>query len=367
MKLPTLYSRASTDAIQEWTIEIDQNRYRTIAGQLNSPNLTTSEWTVCKGKNLGKTNETTDSEQAEAEARAKWKKKKEKGCFEDIKDVDISLFTSPMLAKSYSDFKEDIKFPAFSQPKLDGIRCLISKEGMFSRNGKPIVAAPHIFNKLRPIFAANESLIFDGELFSLEFLEDFNQICSLVKKTKPTEEDIQESAQKLQYWIYDIVDPTQVFSVRFSRLTQIIRESNSIKLLKTDEVNSFNHIDRLYESYLNAKQEGQIIRMDEKYQNKRTKFLLKRKEFQDAEFVILGIYEGKGNKSGMAGYAEMVTKDGKIFNSNIKGDFEFLKTLLKNREKLAGKKATVQYFNLTPDEKVPRFPYIIKVNREDYE
>ena len=36
------------------------------------------------------------------------------------------------------------------------------------------------------------------------------------------------------------------------------------------------------------------------------------------------------------------------------------------RENLIGKSATVKYFNLTPDL-IPRFPYVIKIDRESYE
>jgi hypothetical protein len=36
------------------------------------------------------------------------------------------------------------------------------------------------------------------------------------------------------------------------------------------------------------------------------------------------------------------------------------------RDQLIGKSATVKYFNLTPDG-VPRFPYVIKIDRESYE
>jgi hypothetical protein len=37
-----------------------------------------------------------------------------------------------------------------------------------------------------------------------------------------------------------------------------------------------------------------------------------------------------------------------------------------NKNELIGKSATVKYFNLTPDG-VPRFPYVIKIDRESYE
>ena len=57
-------------------------------------------------------------------------------------------------------------------------------------------------------------------------------------------------------------------------------------------------------------------------------------------------------------------KDGKGFNSNVKGTFEYMAELLNKADELIGKEATVKYFNLTPDG-VPRFPYVIAIR--DYE
>ena len=57
-------------------------------------------------------------------------------------------------------------------------------------------------------------------------------------------------------------------------------------------------------------------------------------------------------------------KDGKEFNSNVKGSFSYLTKLLEIADTLIGKDATIKYFNLTPDG-VPRFPYVIAIR--DYE
>ena len=51
-------------------------------------------------------------------------------------------------------------------------------------------------------------------------------------------------------------------------------------------------------------------------------------------------------------------------NSNIKGNFIYLKEILDNRDDYIGKYATIKYFELTPDG-VPRFPYAIAFR--DYE
>jgi DNA ligase-1 len=361
---PMLYSRTSTGAVQVWRIEVHDNKYRTHSGQKDGQQII-SEWTACKGKNLGKSNETTPCKQAENEALAKWKKKKETGYFENEYEIDNVKYPEAMLAYNFEDYSEDIVYPVYCQPKLDGIRCLVTKDGMFSRNGKKFVSVPHIFRALEGLFKNNPNLVLDGELYSHKFRDDFNSICSLVKKTKPNDLDLQESAEKIQYWIYDLVDTTSAFSMRQWKLRTLINPNKYIVLVDTYEAQSKGQLDKFYETFLADGMEGQMVRINVPYQNKRTKFLLKRKEFKTEEFRVIGYGQGIGNRSGTMGYLECVNKDGRIFNSNIKGNFEFLTRLWKDREKIVGKMATIRFFNYTPDEKVPRFPFVIAIR--DYE
>jgi DNA ligase 1 len=51
-------------------------------------------------------------------------------------------------------------------------------------------------------------VILDGELYNHDLKNDFEKIISLVRKTKPTEEDRLESTQMVQFHCYDIVDET---------------------------------------------------------------------------------------------------------------------------------------------------------------
>jgi DNA ligase-1 len=365
MKLPMLFARTNTGAIQTWTIEVDGNKYRTHYGQVDGA-IQTTEWTLCEGKNTGKKNATSAEDQATKEAKATWKKKKESGYFDNIKDIDDTSFTEPMLAKNYDDYKDELKYPVYSQPKLDGIRCVVKRDGMWSRNGKPIVSAPHVLVALKDFFIKFPDAILDGELYADKFANDFNAICSLVKKTKPTTQDLTESAKNIQYWVYDwIVQKT--FSDRNSDITTYIVNNNVVRRVPTHLVDTITHLNELYEKYVDEGYEGQMVRTDGPYENKRSKHLLKRKEFQDSEYKILDIVEGVGNKSGMAGHMVFKNHKGIEFHSNIKGDREYLKELLKNKKKYIGKSATVKYFNLTPDDEIPRFPYVINIDRESYE
>lgn len=130
--LPTLYSRTSTGAIQRWTIQADGDAYRTVHGQVDGK-LQTTEWMICFPKNEGKANATTAEEQALKEAEAIWRKKKETGYFENIDDIDIEIFTEPMLADPFEKRQKTIKYPVSSQPKLDG--CLHGDTLVKTANG----------------------------------------------------------------------------------------------------------------------------------------------------------------------------------------------------------------------------------------
>jgi DNA ligase-1 len=368
MKLETIYKKTKTGATQEWTIEVSDNRYRTHSGQVGGQ-ITTNAWTVVYGKNEGKANGTTDIEQALKEAIAKRTKKLESGYFESINNINEQQYFEPMLAAKWEDYKDKIQYPIYSQAKLDGIRCIVTKDGMFSRNGKPIISAPHIIDSLRNLFVVNPDLIFDGELYADKFANDFNKIVSLVKRTKPTVEDLAESKKNIQYWIYDLPNEDDTFEIRSQALYDLFMEwsyfnSHCINV-DTDVCRSEKEVMELYEGYVEKGYEGQILRLNGLYENKRSKFLLKHKSFQDSEFPILDICEGEGNKTGQVGY--MVFEiEGKRFKSNVKCSWEEGAEILKSKSKLIGKSATIQYFNLTPDG-IPRFPYVININREEYE
>ena len=364
MKLETIYKKTKTGATQEWTIEVVGNKYRTHSGQVGGQ-ITTNEWTIVYGKNEGKLNETTDKEQAMKEAVAKRTKKLESGYFENVKDINKQQYFEPMLAAKWEDCKDKVTYPIYSQPKLDGIRCIVTRYGMFSRNGKPIISAPHIFKALVPLFEENPDLIFDGELYADKFANDFNKIVSLVKKTKPTDEDLKESKKNIQYHIYDLPNVDDTFKVRYSTLCSLRLPKECI-VVKTHLVKSEDIVMERYGEYVEAGYEGQMLRIDGNYENKRSKFLLKHKSFIDDEYTILDIVEGEGNRTGTAGYMVFETEDGKRFKSNVKGTWDETAEMLKSKKKLIGKQATIKYFNLTPDG-IPRFPYVINIDRNSYE
>lgn len=364
--LGTIYKATKGGKIQEWTIEVEGNRYRTISGQTDGKKVTT-EWTTVFGKNTGRSNETSDEEQALKEAISKRDLRLQHGYFEDIAKIHQKRYFEPMLAVKWEDRKDKVTYPIFSQPKLDGIRCIVTEDGMFSRNGKEILSAPHIRQSLDDLFKKNPDLILDGELYADKYANDFNTIVSLVKKTKPTQEDLRQSELNIEYHVYDLPSTLGDFRDRCYELYLLEEEfvGTRCKIVPTYTLYSEEDVQSKYLEYVEAGYEGQMLRVDGPYENKRSKNLMKHKSFQDQEFTILGIYEGEGNKTGTVGYMTFEI-DGKPFRSNVKCTREQGAKIWKDRESLIGKSATVKYFELTPGG-IPRFPYVINIDRESYE
>lgn len=364
----TLYSRTSTGAIQEWTIVQENDQFYTIEGQ-HGGKMTQSKPTVCLPKNVGKKSETSGAQQALLETNAKIKLKLDKGYVHDINEVDASDKFEPMLAKEYSKFKHKIKFPCAVQPKFDGVRSnttLANKQ--LSREGRPQLSAPHLFEAVKPFLTDN--VVLDGEIYNHELKHDFDRIISLARKSKPTTEDLIESGKVLQYHLYDIFlkdEPDMLFFDRMKILEQKVKDLNNPMIVICPTYIVFNEVelDEIYEKFLELGYEGMMIRNNVAYQQKRTDSLLKRKEFQDAEFQILDIIEGVGNRSGMAGYMILkLNENGDTFKSTAIGGEAYYKELLTNKDKYIGKLATVKFQNYTPAG-VPRFPTIKAIR--DYE
>ena len=363
---PILYKYTSKKQPQQWQIFVVSNSYYTEEGIVGGL-ITKSAPTFCNGKNIGRSNETTPEQQALMEAQSKFSKKLDSG-YSEILENSGATFFEPMLAFEYSKYPDILfKYKTYVQPKMDGLRVSNANNTLTSRNGKPYVSCPHLYqNEVR----------LDGELYNHAFKHDFNKIVSLCKKQKPTTEDLAESAEKVQMWVYDFPDYPGVFSERFKALKewQQKQQNKFFVLVPTYEITSISELNAYHDNFIANGYEGTIIRIDlGHYENKRSKQLLKFKDFIDEEFKIIGYEEGSGGRAGTIGnfILEHDKVKGQTFKSNVKGDFEFLKQVWADRDSYIGTLATVKYFNRTPKTvdggDVPRFGYIIKLNRNSYE
>lgn len=343
---PTLYKRDSGGRLRIWFLERKDEKYRAHSG-LADGSLAVSGWTVATPKNAGKSNATTPAEQAEIEVEAAYTKKLEREYFRTVEETDTPRFFKPMLAEKYAGGGD---FPIYTQPKLDGIRAIISIKGATSREGQPIETIPHILDALAPFFHDYPEAILDGELYNHAFKDDFNEITSLVKKYRPV-----RTEELVQYHVYDYPSEARLnFSDRNALLHTDLPKVDCIVMVETGLAMDQGALDASYADYLVQGYEGQMVRLDQPYEQKRSKTLLKRKEFETAEFELLTIEEGLGNWAGVAKKVTCRLPDGRVFGAGIKGDRKRAEALL--TETYA--QVTIRYFTLTPDG-VPRFPVVI--------
>jgi DNA ligase-1 len=171
----------------------------------------------------------------------------------------------------------------------------------------------------------------------------------------------------VDYHIYDLPSTDKRFEHRLEDLQDLMTElfniggSDSICYVQTEEVFNQEELDKFYNEWMEEGYEGQMIRVSNSfYENKRSKSLLKRKEFEDDEFEILAVNEGSGKLAGRVGNMLFKSKSGHEFHSTVNGTQEYLDELWTQRDELVGKLATIKYFNLTPDG-VPRFPKVISI------
>ena len=263
----------------------------------------------------------------------------------------------PMLARVYTDQDQiDWDDYVYMQPKLDGVRCLFTKDGAFSRTGKQFMNIKHIEEDLKDTFKHLPWLILDGELYNHNLRDDFEKIISLGRKQKPTDEDRSEARRLTQYHVYDYTDQ-QIASSHFA-ITQKYRERMHNLNVSDIYTPSVHHVEAkliathamikvMHAEFLKQGYEGSIIRLNGLYEQKRSKNLLKVKDFQDSEATITNWVEGKGKRQGTIGKFIAVDSHGMEFGMPVMDNFKFLQKNFNLMKKWVGKTATFKYFEKT--------------------
>ena len=258
----------------------------------------------------------------------------------------------PMLAHKFDIKRVDYSKPVYIQPKLDGVRCLFTKDGAYSRTGKEWLNIHHINANLEPFFEKYPDVVLDGELYNHELKNDFEKIISLVRKQKPTADDRLEAKKLVQFHVYDYFDGIMYDSYR-TRMKQLACSDiycDSIKYVPAYRV--YKHEEALnmhHDAWLAKGYEGSIIRLDGIYKHGRSYDLMKFKDFSDTEATIIGYETGKGKREGTLGKFIMQDDDGNEFGCPPgKGyNYKDLANILNNIGDYIGQRATFTYFQRT--------------------
>jgi ATP-dependent DNA ligase len=249
---------------------------------------------------------------------------------------------------------ETAPFECYVQPKLNGVKALLSPDGVVHKKSGDIC------HHLKGQFGAPGSAWIDGELWHRDM--DLGTIAGLVNRLEPDNE-----TAKLQFWACDLIHPDMPQGTRFDALT-LVSELNNHKfnVLLThfcdDPLIAAQHY-RDWQDILAY--DGMIYRHPTAgYEFGKTSKVLKRKNEFDSEYLCTGVTEGMGKFFGMLGSFQLVTPEGTPFSCG--GGcltVEDRKAMWKNPP--IGQILQVRYPYLSAD-KIPQCPQFMRVrNNKD--
>ena len=375
---PTLYAAASTGKVKVWKIWVEEDTARILIVTehgFEDGKKTEARKEITEGKNIGKSNETSLEQQAILASQSKWQKKKDSKYCETMQESNSSDILLPMLAHNYTKRSHNIVYPCYVQPKLDGIRCIVTLDyspvKYTSRKFKPFTTLEHLDHDIVSTFVDGKTdkpvvNSLDGELYNHQEMT-FQEITRAVKKKR-------ETTSSIKYWIYDTIDTTLPFEERIALLNNQFVDGESIVggtelgnlvLTQTVLVQDEEEMKKWHCIFTEQGFEGTIIRNIEGLYicDHRSVDLQKYKDFDDDEFIIVGGKEATGLDAGTVVF-RCITKDKVKFNVRPKGKREVRRRWLTNIDSIIGKELTVRYQGFSEEGK-PRFA--VGVDLRDYE
>ncbi len=372
----TIYKRTSKGQILVWTIVAGKDAYHTEEG-VQGGTISVNKPHTVEPKNVGKANETSAEEQAEIEALAKWEKKLKTGYAKSVSEIDSVAFKKPMKGYKWKEYADKVVFPVDIQDKLNGVRAQAEADGTRSTGGELFHSLPHIREALAPIFKAYPTIFIDGEHFNFKLRQRLNRLTELVSVViQPkdlTPELLAESKNIVEFHVFDaygfegITEETP-WRERHAALKRLIKKfaPDYVFLLEYRTVNTVKELmDALEKNRLEGG-EGLMVRWGNCPRKEgKSKFMLKLKHYDDDEFIIVDITEGNANWAGCAKTIRLkLNKPGSRgdteFDSNIKGDEEWLRELLRDKKKYIGEPATTEFQHYS-EYGIPQLPYVLSI------
>lgn len=246
----------------------------------------------------------------------------------------------PLLAHIYEPHR--VTYPCYVQPKLNGVRALYQNGRFQSRDeipwNKKVLAhlAEHLVDYIPP------SVILDGELY----VHGWN-LQRILSAVNPVRVEPSEDTLHIQYHIFDVAAFGVPFIDRaYGALQQTVatirkeRVTMNVAMVLTQKAYNATEADHYYNDFVSLGYEGMMYRLGDcpytvpkqewsdhlktfSGPNPRTRFLsdkdnrvwhmLKRKDWQDDEFICVGFNVTTGEKGERGFQLWCVTKNGHEF------------------------------------------------------
>jgi DNA ligase-1 len=271
----------------------------------------------------------------------------------------------------------------FASRKLDGVRCLVvvdekGKATCFSRQGKIFDTLGRVEDSVGEL--GLKKLVIDCEVCLLSNdADDFQGIMNLIRKKDFTiPNPICKVFDLLTLEEFTSKKSVRLLSERLSEVPKNIPSGHPVlQILPQTAVKSRKQYDALMEEAASKGWEGLILRKDAPYKGKRSKELLKCKNFSDAEYVVKSVEMGPFRyvSEGQEKEEEMlscVTIEHKGHDVRVGSGWsiEQRKAFHKNPGEIVGKTILVQYFEETRNQeggislRFPTVKYLYGNDRE---
>ena len=356
---PPLYKKKfGSDKIQEWAVWTEYDEATDISTVFTEHGVTGGTITPSDGEIIeeGKGKRTV-REQADGVALSKWRVKRRKGYVEDLDITPDTVFIAPMTALNFHKHGHKIDFPAIAQRKYDGVRCVADTQldgtvNLITRRGKQFYDLDHIRDEIGAM-GLPPTIRLDGEMYADPSIMSFEESCGLVKKKTWSDADL-ERAKNIGYHLYDMIDLENLdmpYMERYAFLKALVEKYKpaNIDVVDNYEVNSEADARILHDQFVEEGYEGLMFRnKDSPYAiDRQSKDLQKYKDFQDAEFKVVGFTEGKGRNKGTVIWKCQMPDNGRTFNVQPKGTAAQRREWFEHGDEYIGKMLTVKFFRLT--------------------
>ena len=340
--------------------------------------MTRTSRVITTGKNIGKSNQTSPIQQAISEAESVVTKKMREGYKEDILARGETHVILPMLAQDWTKIRWKPSPPLFAQPKLDGVRMVVVKNGdgsitMTTRQGKDIYFMNHIRDCIGSVLPTG--WVLDGELFCTT--KSFEEITGIVRKSV-VEHTNPDDIRAIEYHVFDMfmIGREDVpFTTRKEYMVSLEKAlvmafpmtSCPVKIVPTYHLTTEEEVESIHSRMNEEGHEGTIYRVPSGLYapRARSKDLLKRKDFMTEEYRIVDYTEADGRDIGTVIWVvETTTGGGSRFNVRPRGTIEQRREWFTKGGEYVGKMLTVRFQNLS-EAGIPRFPVGLSIR--DYE
>jgi len=268
---------------------------------------------------------------------------------------------SVALADKYYPNIVDWKDGWYVSRKIDGARCIaiVDDNGdttFYSRTGKSFETLDIVAGGIKALGVSN--VVFDGELCLVDEdgNEDFQGIMKQLKKKDHT-------IPNPSYKIFDMIshdefyskkgDTNKTYEHRYNNLREVMSNNTCVCLsvLGQEQIRDDDHFAEWTKRANDYGWEGLMLRANSPYKGKRSKDLLKYKNFSDAEYEVIDVEMGPFRyvKDGAECEETMlscVTVKHKGYDVRVGSGFsiEQRQEFYCNPKKILGKVITVQYF-----------------------